>query len=235
METERESLRVAVVIPALNEAEAIGRVLSDIPAGVVDEVIVVNNDSTDATAEIARKAGATVLDETRRGYGSACMKAIDYLVSKANRPDIVVFLDGDYSDHPEEMPHLIEPLVSGACDLSIGSRTRGNRESGSMPWHQVFGNWLATLLIRLFYGAKFTDLGPFRAMRLERLLALEMKERTYGWPIEMQLKAVKRKMRICEIPVSYRTRIGRSKISGTLRGTLMSGYMIISAVFKYLW
>jgi glycosyltransferase involved in cell wall biosynthesis len=233
--TEIKSCRVAVVIPALNEAEAIGKVLSDIPPGVADEVIVVNNDSTDETPAIARRAGATVLDETRRGYGSACLKAVGYLSSKRNRPDVVVFLDGDYSDHPEEMIGLIEPLANGSCDFSIGSRIRGQLERGSMPWQQVFGNRLATILIRLFYGAKFTDLGPFRAIRLKELLALDMRELTYGWPIEMQLKAVKRKMRICEVPVSYRARIGRSKISGTLTGTLLAGYMIISSVFKNLW
>ena len=192
----------------------------------------VNNNSTDATAEIARNAGATVLDESRKGYGFACLKGIEYLQNKqeAERPDIVVFLDGDYSDYPEEMVALVRPVIFGECDMTIGTRVR--KGNSAMQGYQVFGNWIATTLIRLLYGFKFTDLGPFRAIRLESLLALGMKDQTYGWTVEMQVKAVKQGFRICEVPVSYRSRIGKSKISGTIMGSIKAGYKIIFIILR---
>jgi glycosyltransferase involved in cell wall biosynthesis len=224
---------ITVIIPAFNEAEAITRVISDIPQKLVSEVVVVNNNSTDATAERARGAGATVLDEPRQGYGFACLRGIGYLRAKpvTERPQVVTFLDGDYSDYPEEMSSLVKPVVAGECDLAIGARVQ--RSKGAMPGHQVLGNWLALMLIRLFYGVRFTDLGPFRAIRFDRLLALDMKDQTYGWTVEMQVKAVKQGLRICEVPVSYRARIGQSKISGGLGSSLRAGYRMITTILRY--
>ncbi len=224
---------IAVIIPAFNEAEAIGRVIADIPRELVSEVVVVNNNSTDATAERARSAGATVLDEPRQGYGFSCLAGIDYLRAKppSERPEITVFLDGDYSDYPEEMTSLLRPVMAGECDLAIGARVRKGK--GAMPGHQRFGNRLATTLIRLLYGVKFTDLGPFRAIRFDRLLALGMQDQTYGWTVEMQVKAVKQGFRICEVPVSYRARIGRSKISGSIGSSLLAGRRMIATILRY--
>ncbi len=224
---------IAVIIPAFNEAEAIAKVIADIPRGLVSEVVVVNNNSTDATAERARSAGATVVYEARQGYGSACLAGIDYLRAKPvdERPEIIVFLDGDYSDYPEEMTSLVKPVMAGECDLAIGARVR--RGKGAMPGHQRFGNQFVTALIRLFYGVKFTDLGPFRAIRFDRLLGLGMQDQTYGWTVEMQVKAVKQGLRICEVPVSYRARIGRSKISGGLGSSLRAGRRMIATILKY--
>lgn len=228
------TLCIKIIIPAFNEENGIGQVLRDIPDKLVDEVIVINNASTDETEKIAGKEGATVLREPVKGYGRACLKGIDYLKDEAGEIDVVVFLDADYSDYPEEMIRLIEPIKEGNADLVVGSRALGKRLKGSMTPQQIFGNWLATRLIRLFYGVKFTDLGPFRAIRYDTLLKLGMKDKTYGWTVEMQLKAAKMNMKCLEVPVSYRPRIGFSKISGTVKGTIMAGIIIIKTIFRYL-
>lgn len=222
---------ISVIIPAYNEEKSIGKVVNDIPRNIVDHVIVVNNNSTDSTVEVAREAGAIVLDEPRRGYGWACLKGIDH--SKTLNTEIVVFLDGDYSDYPEEIPDVLAPIFETDMDMVIGSRVLGKREKGSLTPQQIFGNWLATRLIRLFYRAKFTDLGPFRAIKSESLEKLKMADKTYGWTIEMQIKAAKHKMKFCEVPVNYKKRIGVSKVSGTIKGTVLAGIKIIFAVFKY--
>ncbi|MGK7389824.1 MAG: glycosyltransferase family 2 protein [Candidatus Cyclobacteriaceae bacterium M2_1C_046] len=226
--------KVKVIIPAFNEENGIGQVLRDIPGHLVEEVVVVNNASTDQTEIIARKNRATVLTEPVKGYGRACLKGIKYINEQREKPDIIVFLDADYSDYPEEMPALIKPIIERNADLVIGSRALGNRIKGSMTPQQIFGNWLATKLIRLFYGIRFTDLGPFRAIRYSSLLALDMQDKTYGWTVEMQLKAAKKGFKCEEVPVSYRPRIGFSKISGTVKGTFLAGYKIITTIFKYL-
>lgn len=222
---------VTVIIPAYNEERSIGKVVSAISREIVAHVIVVNNNSTDSTVEVAQKAGAIVLDEPRKGYGWACLKGIEH--SKTLNTDIVVFLDGDYSDYPEEIPNVIAPILENDIDMVIGSRVLGKREKGSLTPQQIFGNWLATKLIRLFYRARFTDLGPFRAIKSECLDQLKMADKTYGWTIEMQIKAVKHKMKFCEVPVNYKKRIGVSKVSGTIKGTVLAGIKIIFAVFKY--
>ncbi|WP_242928876.1 glycosyltransferase family 2 protein [Pontibacter vulgaris] len=228
--------RINVIIPAYNEENSIAKVISAIPAGLVDEVIVVNNNSTDRTAEIAQIAGATVLHQPLAGYGNACLKGIAYTLAKpaSSRPDILVFLDGDYSDYPEEMPQILQPILAGKADMVIGSRALGNRQRGAMLPQQIFGNWLATTLLRWLYGVKYTDLGPFRAIRMGTLLALGMQDRNYGWTVEMQAKAAKQKVKYVEVPVSYRKRIGVSKVSGTVKGTVLAGYKIIFTIFKYL-
>jgi glycosyltransferase involved in cell wall biosynthesis len=225
---------ISVIIPAFNEENGVGQVIQEIPSDVVHEIIVVNNASTDATERIARQAGATVLREPVPGYGRACLAGIDYIKKSNITPDIIVFLDADYSDFPAEIRLLVEPILKRDVDLVIGSRTLGKREKGSMTPQQIFGNWLATRLLRLFYGVRFTDLGPFRAIRYHSLLALDMQDKTYGWTVEMQLKAAKKNMRCVEVAVGYRKRIGFSKISGTLKGTIMAGYKIITTIFKYL-
>lgn len=227
-----KNLKIVVIIPAYNEEYSIAKVVNDIPKGWVDEVIVVNNNSNDATDVNARNAGATVLHEETPGYGFACLKGIEYIKQLQPSPDIVVFIDADYSDHPEEMPFLIQPIING-MDMVIGSRALGKRENGSMTFPQVFGNWLATGLLRIIYNVSYTDLGPFRAIRYDKLMEINMQDTTYGWTVEMQLKAAKLKMKITEVPVSYRKRIGFSKISGTLKGSVMAGYKIISTIFKY--
>jgi hypothetical protein len=222
-------VRVSLVIPTYNEAQAIGLVLGDIPAGVVEQVIVVDSDSTDGTAQIARKMGAEVLQEPRRGYGRACLTGL----AAANAPDVVVFLDGDYSDRPAEISRLLEPLRDGTADLVIGSRLAGERMAGAMPWHAVMGNRLAARLISLLSGVGLTDLGPFRAARYQTLIALGLQECTYGWPVEMIVKGARRGLRIAEVPVSYHPRIGSSKISGTLRGSIGAAWGIFGAILKY--
>ncbi len=226
---------INVIIPVFNESGSIGFVLKDIPAGIADEVIVVNNGSTDNTAEIAAQNGATVLLEEKKGYGSACLKGLDYIRNKPveQQPKIVVFIDGDYSDYPRQMIDLVKPIQEKGIDMVIGSRAKGKRESGSMAVQQVFGNWLATTLMKWFFGAKFTDLGPFRAIKWEKLQLLGMKDQNYGWTVEMQIKAAKQKLTYTEIPVDYRKRIGKSKITGTIKGTIMAGYKIIATIFKY--
>ena len=227
--------RVNVIIPAYNEEHSIGKVVADIPEFVTD-VIVVNNNSSDRTAETASQAGATVLHEPKPGYGHACMKGITYAAAKPaeTRPDIIVFLDGDFSDYPQEMDLLLKPIVDGTADMVIGSRVLGKREAGSLLPQQLFGNWLSTKLLRLLYGVKYTDLGPFRAIKLDTLLKLNMQDRTYGWTVEMQAKAAKQNMRSVEVPVSYRKRIGVSKVSGTIKGTVLAGYKIIFTIFRYM-
>lgn len=224
-------MNIAVIIPAYNEEKSIGKVVNAIPKDIVQIIIVVNNNSTDDTVNVAISAGAIVLTENRKGYGWACLAGMDYL--KNQSPEIVVFLDGDFSDYPEEIAQLIQPILEQNMDMVIGSRVLGKREKGSLLPQQRFGNWLATKLIRLFYGAKFTDLGPFRAIRYDKLIALNMADKTYGWTIEMQIKAAKKKYHFCEVPVRYRKRIGASKVSGTIKGTLLAGIKIIFAVFKY--
>lgn len=224
---------IDVIIPAFNEQEAVGAVIQDIPKGLVREVIVVNNNSTDKTSQQAAAAGATVLDEPRQGYGSACLKGLEHLASKERQPDIVVFLDADHSDHPEQMPTLVGPIIQDGKDMVIGSRALGNMEKGAMTPQQVFGNWLATRLLKLLHGSDYTDLGPFRAVRYKSLLAMEMHDKNYGWTVEMQLKAAKLGLATCEVPVDYRKRIGFSKISGTVKGTVLAGYKIISTIIKY--
>lgn len=225
---------VHVIIPAYNEAPSIGQVISAIPRDVVDEIIVVDNASTDDTAAIARGAGATVLHEPVRGYGKACLKGIAWCKEAQPAPSIVVFMDGDFSDYPEEMPSLVEPIIKGEADLVIGSRSLGQRERGALTVQQIFGNWLATRLLKLLFKTRFTDLGPFRAIRFSTLLALDMRDPTYGWTVEMQVKAAKRGVPFREVPVRYRKRIGTSKISGTLKGTVMAGYKILYTLVRYI-
>ena len=221
-----------VIIPAFNEAKSIALVLGDLPA-LVDEVVVVDNGSTDGTAAEAEKAGATVLFEPQKGYGYACLKGIAYLAQKAKPQDIVVFLDGDYSDYPEELDRLIDPIVKKNALFSLGTRVTPQLEKKALTPQQRFGNALATQLMKLFYGSRFTDLGPFRAIEWQTLERLKMSDKTYGWTVEMQLKVLKKNIPYAEIPVRYRPRIGVSKVSGTLRGTLMAGYKILLWIFTY--
>ena len=228
-------MKINVIIPVFNEGDSIGLVLNDIPANWVEEVIVVNNGSTDDTARVAQAAGATVLLETDRGYGAACLKGMQYIKDKnpVNQPDIIVFMDGDYADYPEQMKDLVAPIINNEADMVIGSRLKGNRERGSMMVQQIFGNWLATRMMRWLFKAKFSDLGPFRAIRWRSLQLLNMQDTNYGWTIEMQIKAVKNNIRYTEIPVNYRKRIGTSKVSGTIKGTILAGYKIIFTILKY--
>lgn len=225
---------IDVIIPAYNEEASIGLVINDIPGRLVRHVIVCNNASTDQTARVAEANGAIVLHALEKGYGSACLKGLAHLESLATPPDIVVFLDGDYSDHPEEMNTLIAPIVEENMDLVIGSRALGTLERGAMQPQQIFGNWLATTLIKMIYNYDFTDLGPFRAVSYKALRAMEMKDKNFGWTVEMQVKAAKQAMRCTEVPVSYRRRIGVSKVSGTVKGTIMAGYKILWTIFKLI-
>ena len=225
-------INIKVIIPAYNEEKAIANVIAEIPS-LVDEIIVISNHSTDKTEQVAKKAGATVLSETKKGYGYACLKGMDYISKLEIKPDIVVFLDGDYSDYPEELIHLVEPILNQNVDFVIGARVANLREKGSMTPQQIFGNWLATFLMKLFFNSKFTDLGPFRAIKYATLLDLNMQDKTYGWTVEMQLKVVKKRIPYTEIPLRYKNRIGVSKVSGTVKGTLMAGIKIIGWIFKY--
>jgi glycosyltransferase involved in cell wall biosynthesis len=220
---------VSVVIPTHNEAQAIERVLADLPSDLATEVIVVDSNSNDGTPEIAAKMGARVLQEPRRGYGQACLTGM----ATANSPDVVVFLDGDYSDRPSELPILLAPIMEGRADITLGSRLYEQRAAGSLPRHQAFGNRLAASLIRLLYGLNLTDLGPFRAGRADVLRALALEETTYGWAVEMILKGALAGYRVVEVPVSYYPRIGKSKISGTLKGTIGAGWFILSLIVRY--
>lgn len=231
---ERQIPEIRVIIPAFNEERSIAHVVRDIPSAWVKEVIVVNNASTDNTAEQAHKAGATVLNETTPGYGNACLKGIDYVKTEHPSTEILVFLDGDYSDYPQQLPDVVGPIIKEDYDLVIGSRVLGKRESGSMTVPQVFGNWLATTLLKRFYEVSFTDLGPFRAIKFDKLMQIGMVDRNYGWTVEMQLKAAKHKLKCTEVPVNYKRRIGVSKVSGTVKGTVMAGYKILYTIFKYL-
>ncbi len=226
----RNGKRVGVVIPALNEEQAIGYVIGDIPSWV-DDIVVADNGSHDCTAAAARAAGARVVVEHERGYGAACQAGISAL----RGPDIIVFLDGDYSDRPQEMAALVDPIASGRSDFVVGSRVRGERERGALTPQQRFGNWLACRLIGRLCGTTCSDLGPFRAIRADALRSLDVKDRAFGWTVEMQLKAAETGLRYLEVPVSYRTRIGASKISGTLRGSLLAGVTILSVIARTAW
>ena len=224
---------IDVIIPALNEENAIGLVIEDIPS-FVRNVIVVDNGSTDATAKIANEKGAIVLKEPQKGYGKACLTGIDYITKLVLQPDIVVFIDADYSDYPAQMQRLVEPITRNNIDFVLGSRVLGKKDAGSMMPQQIFGNWLSTGLIRLIYGVKYTDLGPFRAIKFEKLKMLRMKDQNFGWTVEMQIKAIKNKLTFIEIPVDYKIRIGESKVSGTIYGSIMAGYKILYTILKYL-
>jgi glycosyltransferase involved in cell wall biosynthesis len=226
---EQNRVRVTVIIPTYNEAQAIGRVLADLPPDVATEVIVVDSNSSDGTAVIAAEMGARVVKEPRRGYGRACLTGI----ANANSPEVVVFLDGDYSDRPSELPILLAPIAEGRADITVGSRLDADRNSGALPWHQSFGNRLAAGLIRLLFGVKISDLGPFRAARATVLRELALEEATYGWAVEMILKGALAGFRIVEVPVSYHPRIGKSKISGTLKGTMGAAWFILSRIVRY--
>jgi glycosyltransferase involved in cell wall biosynthesis len=221
--------RISVVIPTRNESASIGLVLADLPPALVTEVIVVDANSTDGTPQIAAAAGARVISESRRGYGRACLTGI----ANATNPDIVVFLDGDYSDRPAELGILLAPILEGRADITLGSRLAGPRTPGALPWHQAFGNWLAAKLIGIFYGVRITDLGPFRAARFEVLQALGLEQTTYGWAVEIILKGAVQGYRIVEVPVSYFPRIGKSKIGGTFRGTVGAAWFILSLIVRY--
>ena len=225
---------IDVIIPAYNEEESLPLVLRELPWANLREVIVCDNNSRDRTAEVARANGATVVFEPRAGYGSACLRGMRRIRERpaAEQPDIVVFLDGDHSDYPEELNEVVRPIVENGYDLVIGSRALGEREAGSMMPAQVFGNWLATNLLRLLYNYRFTDLGPFRAIRWDRLRDLGMRDPDFGWTVEMQARAAKRGLRATEVPVRYRRRIGTSKISGTVRGTFLAGQKILWTIFK---
>jgi glycosyltransferase involved in cell wall biosynthesis len=220
-----------VVIPAHNEEQSIAKVITEVPIIEKQNIIVVSNNSTDGTEEVALKAGATVLSENRKGYGWACLKGIDYADQQG--AEVIVFMDGDYADYPEQMKAVIKPILEENMDMVIGSRALGNKQKGSMTVPQVFGNWLATNLLKIFYGAHFTDLGPFRAIKMDALKKLHMSDKTYGWTVEMQIKAAKYNLEFCEVPVDYKARIGTSKVSGTLKGAVLAGIKIIFAVFKY--
>jgi glycosyltransferase involved in cell wall biosynthesis len=222
-------VRVSVIIPTHNEGEAIERVLADLPSDLTTEVIVVDSNSNDGTPEIAARMGARVVQEPRRGYGRACLTGL----ATANSPDVVVFLDGDYSDRPSELPILLAPIAEGRADITLGSRLQRQRSRGALPWHQVFGNRLAASLIRLLYGVNITDLGPFRAGRADVLRSLVLQETTYGWAVEMILKGALAGFRVVEVPVSYYPRIGKSKIGGTLKGTVGAGWFILSLIVRY--
>jgi len=223
---------IKVIIPAFNEADSIASVINEIPA-IVSEVIVVNNNSSDNTVQNAKNAGATVLTENRKGYGYACLCGMYYIGKQSKLPQIIVFIDGDYSDYPEELTKIVKPILEEDVDLVIGARVKRLREEGSMTPQQVFGNWLATSLMKLFFGATFTDLGPFRAIKYDKLLELQMEDKTYGWTVEMQLKALKKKLTYTEIPVRYKKRIGVSKVSGTVKGSIFAGVKILGWIFKY--
>lgn len=224
-------MTTAVIIPAYNEEQSIEKVIRDIPREYVSEIIVVNNNSADNTAKVAEAVGAVVLNETFQGYGASCLTGIDYCNN--NKFDIIVFLDGDYSDYPEELPLLVDEIINNDYDLVLGSRVLGKREKGALPIQSRFGSIIAGILINIFWNFKFTDLGPFRAIKLKRLNELNMHDKWYGWTVEMQIKAAAKKYKIKEIPVRYRARIGKSKVTGTFKGTVMASIIILSTIFKY--
>ena len=226
------SLSVTVIIPAYNEEGSIAKVIKEIPS-LVNEIIVVNNCSTDKTATVAARAGATVLDENRMGYGYACLKGIEHAARQQSPPDVVVFLDGDFSDYPVELIKIIAPIQNNEVDFVVGARVKELREEGSMTPQQIFGNWLACFLMKGLFNSTFTDLGPFRAIKWETLRSLKMSDKTYGWTVEMQLKVLRQKISYKEIPVSYKKRIGVSKVSGTIKGTIFAGAKIIGWIFKH--
>lgn len=225
---------IDVIIPAFNEEDSIASVLNDIPKDLVRNIIVCENACTDNTPEIASANGAIVVSQEIRGYGNACLKGMEYISHLDIKPDVLVFLDADYSDDPKEMTKLTKEITENDFDLVIGTRVLGNLEKGAMMPQQIFGNWLATNLIQLFYGYHFTDLGPFRAIKYDKLITLEMQDKNFGWTVEMQVKAAKNKLKCIEIPVNYRKRIGFSKISGTIKGTILAGHKILWTIFKLL-
>jgi glycosyltransferase involved in cell wall biosynthesis len=225
---------IDVIIPAYNEEKSIGYVINDIPKSIVRHIIVCNNNSSDNTASVASSKGAVVVQEAQPGYGQACLKGIAYIKSLDVKPDIVVFLDGDYSDHPEEMEKLLDPIIKANKDMVIGSRAIGLKDKGAMMPQQIFGNWLATTLIKYIYNYRFTDLGPFRAIKWQKLIELNMQDTNFGWTVEMQVKAAKHKFNCAEVAVKYRKRIGISKVSGTIKGTVMAGYKILYTIFKLI-
>ena len=223
---------IKVIIPAFNEEKSIAKVIAEIP-DLVEEIVVVNNNSTDQTVQVSTKAGATVITEKSKGYGYACLKGIDYLSQKDKTPEILVFLDGDFSDFPQELTKVIQPILDDKADFVVGARIKELRESGSLTTQQVFGNWLACFLMKILYQSSFTDLGPFRAIRWDTLKNLKMSDKTYGWTIEMQLKVLRQEISYQEVPVSYKKRIGVSKVSGTVKGTIFAGVKIIGWIFKH--
>lgn len=227
--------RIFVIIPAFDEELSIQYVLNDLPEDYIEEVIVVDNNSKDATSQKAREGGATVLFEPEQGYGAACLTGMAHIRAKSPDPDktIVVFLDGDYSDFPEQIYRVARPVVEGRADMVIGSRRLGEAEMGSLTPQQVFGNWLATRMIKWIYGHRYTDLGPFRAITWRALENIGMADRNYGWTVEMQIKALQHGLGVTEVPVDYRNRIGHSKVSGTLKGTILAGYKIILTILRY--
>ena len=232
-----QKCKIDVLIPAWNEEEALPMVLADLPKNWVRNVIVCDNGSTDGTAKTAHANGAQVVGQPERGYGNACLAGIRYLqtLPPSEQPDIVVFLDGDYSDYPDELPNVVAPILNDNMDMVIGSRRLGGMQPGAMTFPQRFGNWLAPLLIRWFYGQRFSDLGPFRAIRWEQMLAMQMEDKNFGWTVEMQVKAAKMKLRCAEVPVKYRKRAGgKSKVSGTIKGAFLAGVKIIATIFKHL-
>ena len=225
------TIKTAVIIPAYNEEQSIAKVINDIPKNIVDEVIVVNNNSTDKTVECAQNAGATVLNQTFQGYGAACLSGIDYCKEKDF--DIIVFLDGDYSDYPEEIEQVIKPIIEEDYDFIVGSRVLGKREKGALPFQSQIGSIIAGILINFFWKIKYTDLGPFRAIKFAKLLELDMQDKWYGWTVEMQIKAAQKKYKTKEVPVQYRKRIGKSKVTGTIKGTFMASVIILKTIFTY--
>jgi glycosyltransferase involved in cell wall biosynthesis len=224
-------MKIAVVIPAFNEAQAIGDVVRAVPADGIQDIIVVDNDSTDDTAKLAALAGARVIHEPRRGYGSACLAG----AKAARGSDVIVFLDGDHSDDPRQLDAIASPVVQDRADLAIGSRIGGLIEKGAMPLHGQLGNRLIVWLLRLLYGLRISDIGSFRAIRTDALFDLKMEQMTYGWPVEMVIKAARKKLRVQSVPITYRRRIGRSKVTGTVKGTLMAAYYMFWVPLRYLW
>ena len=225
-------MKISVVIPAFNEEKSIPYVLNDIP-NFVNLIIVCDNSSTDKTSEIAKNMGAKVVFEEKKGYGNACLKAISYLRNLKDKPEIVVFIDGDYSDDPQQMKKIIGPIINEGYDLVLGARTKSLRDKNSMTAHQIFGNWLACFLMRIFFNSRFKDLGPFRAITWDKLMQLDMRDKSFGWTIEMQIKALIKNYKYKEIGVKYKKRIGKSKISGTLVGSILAGKKILYLIFKY--
>lgn len=225
---------IIVIIPAYNEEKGIQKVLKEIPKTLVEKIIVINNGSTDNTASVSKKLGAIVLEEPCKGYGNACLKGLEYVAAGERKPDIIVFIDADHSDYPEQMYQLVEPIIKNQADLVIGSRVLGKKAKGSMTPQQIFGNQLATFLLKKLYKVNFTDLGPFRAIRYSSLVELNMEDRNFGWTVEMQVKAAKLGINSMEVPVDYRKRIGKSKVSGTVKGTILAGHKILYTIFKHL-
>jgi len=224
---------IAVIIPAHNEEKAIENVIGDIPSHV-QNIIVVCNNCSDNTKSVASQSGAITLEEEKPGYGHACLKGIDFVNKQLSETDIIVFLDGDYGDYPEHLTELVQPIIDKEYDFVLGTRVKKWREPGSMTAPQIFGNALATSLMRLLYkDSRFTDLGPFRAIDKDKLNLLNMQDKTYGWTVEMQLKALRHQLAYLEIPIRYRNRIGVSKVSGTVKGSVMAGIKILTWVFKY--